>query len=941
MRWRGPFVGLVGVLAGWLVVWWLWTAWWLPHRSEAQDGVYVASGYLDAVALFLRHDWLAFEPASQQISLAPGLEGTPAAEFFEESYLEDDVAAFNAGDLSVFRVENGRILAIDPHRRNVVLPFTEARSWQGRLTFRPSGTHRAELSGAGAEIELTGPSRALSGQLEVPQVVLPGRGRERSVRRVFGEAVNVVGEGGVYLGQLHLVGDAVVFNYRNLSPGASVSVSGERVPLGNRVRLGSGDLLKLEWRLGGRQSTYALLAASVAGPAPVISSYRAFNGRWQRWPERPDPPFAADVVAAMDAALRRRGEDGRFEVPTTGAPERLDLALTLDGRMQRQIEERLARFIRSRRQPDEPPFRAAVTVMDVATGDLLALASFPQPEDLPQGPDASPAARRLLRNHNLARLPIGSVAKVPFAAAILDAAPVLGGLSIPEYPGGEMDRLLGLHLDPPLNDHPVWGHGDGRVDFEEFLQESSNRYAAMLFTLATAVEPGGQELAAPAGEPGEELPPAERFYLSGVEVPRRPALRLPVEEADDLPQEGEDLGEVGLVTRLELLPFVRRMGELFDVAVSKKRPFDEAGEPDLRRRPGQGDDLIDTSVWLPLLAVLYGEDEVPLGHPFYGVSPERTHLAFNLIDDFRREYLSLILGGGSSTWTNPHVAAVFARLATGTKVRPNLVGRIDLNGRSSEDATEDDVVEAEPGAEPLGMDDGTRQRLMDALTLVASPQGTAGALAPTVARLDGELAGQGAALGFFSKTGSPDVVTFEPTRTARALDELIRVGALRLDSRGRIVYRDTGPVDGDATDGGTSRRSLEALRGNASDTAILRRHRVSPRSVVRSADTFNDSPAADRGRLFEVSADGRLVRARAFQTTESIGAAFAFVAARYPAEARRGSEPAPRVDVVGHQPERGYAVSIVIEGLGNGPDVAVPFARELLEEVLWDELAAP
>ena len=425
MRWRGPFVGLVGVFVAWLVVWLLWTAWWLPRRSEAQDGVYVASGYLDAVALFLRHDWLAFDPAKQEISLAPGLDGTPAEEFFEESYLEDDVAAFNAGDLSVFRVENGRILAIDPHRRNVVLPFTEARSWQGRLTFRPAGTHRAELRGAGAEIELTGPSAALAGQLQVPRVVLAGRGREGRLRRVSGEAVNVVGEGGVYLGQLHLVGDAVVFNYRNLSPGASVSVSGERVPLGNRVRLGSGDLLKLEWRLGGRQSTYALLTASVAGPAPVISSYRAMNGRWQRWPEHPDPPYAADVVAAMDAALRRRGEDGRFEVPTAGSPERLDLALTLDGRMQREIEERLARFVRSRRQPDEPAFRAAVTVMDVASGDLLALASFPQPEDLPQGPDASPAARRLLRNHNLARLPIGSVAKVPFAAAILDAAPVL------------------------------------------------------------------------------------------------------------------------------------------------------------------------------------------------------------------------------------------------------------------------------------------------------------------------------------------------------------------------------------------------------------------------------------------------------------------------------------------------------------------------------------
>ena len=83
---------------------------------------------------------------------------------------------------------------------------------------------------------------------------------------------------------------------------------------------------------------------------------------------------------------------------------------------------------------------------------------------------------RLLRNHNCSRLPIGSVAKFILGAAILDSTPSLAELEIPGYAGGELHRLLGIELDPPLRDHAVWGGPDGRI---ERVTEDVGRHNAL------------------------------------------------------------------------------------------------------------------------------------------------------------------------------------------------------------------------------------------------------------------------------------------------------------------------------------------------------------------------------------------------------------------------------------------------------------------------------
>ena len=241
------------------------------------------------------------------------------------------------------------------------------------------------------------------------------------------------------------------------------------------------------------------------------------------------------------------------------------------------------------------------------------------------------------------------------------------------------------------------------------------------------------------------------------------------------------------------------------------------------------------------------------------------------------------------------------------------------------------------------MNKNTRRRLLDALTRVASPRGTANRLNSTLRALDRSLADRGKVLGFFSKTGSPDISTFVPTRAGRAVDALIASGALRLDPEGRIVYRGTGAVDADPPEAGVppARSTLEALRAQAGDMEILHKHRVGPEMVVRVADAWNDARPEDRNQ-FEVR-KGRLVRMLTLNVRQIdlIGGAYVFTLAVYPGAARLdppGPGYLPRIDALQHQPERALSVAILIEGHDNGPRVAVPFAKILIEKVLRDAL---
>jgi hypothetical protein len=910
----------------------IWLACWgiqiiLLNRGGRANAFHTSEGYSETVDLFLTHEWLRYDNTKDQI--VPNFPAhSAAARFYRASYLERDVAAFNSGRRSVFRVDNSRIVALDPNLHNIALPFAELRSWPGLLTFRPGLGTRGELRGKGVTIELSGPTRSLHFQNQrLQEVLLRRQAPKVAGLPVQGEALNLFGEGEIFFGKTHMIGNSILFNHRNLESGVRISISGEEVRQGNRSRLDSGDLLKLQWRPGNRPTQYALLWSSILGEAPVISTYRAVNGHYQRHPEHPQPLLGGVIVESLDGVMRRRDKNGAYQLPERQG--RFDLSLSLDANLQGAVERRLNAYARRLRAPEEPPFRAAVTVMDAKTGELLALASFPTEDDLAGWKEAAAARERLLRNHNFSRLPVGSVAKVILSAAILDAAPFLADLKIRGYSGKEFDQMLGISLRPTLSDHPYGGGADGLVDFDEFIEHSSNKYATTLLTLATAIDENRQGLLPPADEASvpDRLDAAEQFYLGGTLYDRRPGLRLPL-VAD--PEKVSGRAFCGPITTLELLDYPSRLTSLFGVPISKRTLTSAADRP-RRRGPGEGDDLIDTSLWLPLLDYLYGHDSIPADHPLFAAAPERENLEYNLIKDFRAQYLSLILGGGSSRWTNPQLCRIFSALVTGRRPQTTLVRRIQ--------PLHEPAVEPKPVTEPLPMNPQVRQRLVDAMTRVAGPQGTAKLLNGLLLGLDQQLAAKGKALGFFSKTGSPNDSSFLPTRTARAVDALIANGALHLGPRDQILYRDTGPVSAEPPEEGGPGLSLEALEANPADMALLRRFRVSPRFVVRVCDTWNKSRPVDRTQ-FDVQ-NHKLVRMLKVREVDSVGGAYVFTlgiydnAARLPAP---GPGYLPRIDVVHHQPERALSVAILIENQGQGPRIAVPFAKQLIEQVLWDAL---
>ncbi len=289
---------------------------WVLHVTELGVGVganlHRAAGYTQTVELFIKHRWLVYNPATDTIELRVRRD-SPMATFYKESFLSADVEAFNQGDRYVFRVENGLLVGVDPHRHSLALPFSDPRLWRGTLTYRPEDGRRARLVGKDVEIELFEPRASLREQRAWPQVVLPPR-RPGERESAEGEAVSVYGPRGLYFGRLHLVGDSVVVNHRNATNGGLISISGQEVPQGNRSRLDPGDVLKLEWTRVGAERRYVLLRNSIPLAAPVLSTWIWKNGTFRRAPEEPDPAFAGDVANALDWSLQRRKGSG-YEIP--------------------------------------------------------------------------------------------------------------------------------------------------------------------------------------------------------------------------------------------------------------------------------------------------------------------------------------------------------------------------------------------------------------------------------------------------------------------------------------------------------------------------------------------------------------------------------------------------------------------------------------------------
>jgi hypothetical protein len=382
---------------------------------------------------------------------------------------------------------------------------------------------------------------------------------------------------------------------------------------------------------------------------------------------------------------------------------------------------------------------AAVTVMDALRGDLLALASHaPAPSTLRRS-----EWDRVPINYNFQPLAVGSAAKPLVTAAILAHSPQLARLEVraeatAAEDGRVVEEVLGFRMRPPL------GVADGIapgswIDLPTYLQYSSNYYAAALMIMgldgeSTAPTPSGGSYRFAGGPPQPFVPP-RALATSGDGI-----FRL-----DSFP------------------PWKKSLRNLFGIGVRSPR-----GPADIsvwRNLPG--------GIGRPGNASSQG-----LLAGFEPLSPLRQDWALDQASGFtlRETYIPVMLGGAAYGWTNIGLAQGFARIVTGRQVTARFVAASgDRPARSG-------ILPREP-----------RQAICEGLARVAE-RGTAAREATLVRALaDLRSSAKGSTIGFFSKTGTPEIDRLSPLRQRLTdlEDQLLADGRIQF-VRGKLTVVDAG-----------------------------------------------------------------------------------------------------------------------------------------------------
>ncbi len=710
----------------------------------AEEGlyrVYTPSGYTKEVDRLIDGGKLVYDCRTERIE--PRGLGDAEIFFLENSYLRRDLGRWNAGDRRPFVVEHrdlgrdrceGEVLRANETFHNQRLPDYTASSWRGRLFFR-QGQPTVSLTSPDRRLEV---SRASWERLPLPAStysdvwVGPRRdGRERGDERAEKMALKWR-EAGRMFASLEHVGDQAAVEVYQERP--AMLLNGCAVRTGARLRLDGGDWLWLQQE-GGLNEQYRVESGAEAG---LLSFVSTVNGELRRRTFGNRLPMADEIASAVDAAVRAEREGGRDD---------FDVHLTLDAFFQDFLTRRLGAFCR--RTYGRRPLRAAVTLLEPATGRVLALGSYPSAGDLEELRLKSDVHKFVLgQNHNFLVHAIGSATKPFLAAAALATQPRLAQLTTPCHPGGDPPpRLMGYDFGR-YSLPPDCGADGAPIDFRRFLEVSSNRYMLALGILGLAEWQGGQ----PAPDRGAPpLVAPDGYRLGGVAATSRPALTVVKDESSAGATE---------LAGVQDTPFYQRFRDLFGHSVHYA-----AGPPDR---------AIAMRYWAPVTEATGGVGrDVALA--FSPVTPERVNLRANLIQQARQDLYTNLLGVGSNRWSNLQLAESLARLVTGRKVDAHLVEHVAVPAPAGERRRDEvlwdlekEIEKARPAPLPLG--DESRRLVLDGMTqVIAGQRGTARALAPVLAALNAR-APQGVHYSALGKTGTPStelaVIRRGPTEPA-------------------------------------------------------------------------------------------------------------------------------------------------------------------------------
>lgn len=658
--------------------------WLLAGVGRPASSVYEATGYQTLVnQLVAGRGWLSLDPRSDPLRIVPS-EYAPADHpafraFMNRSYLAADMRRADAG---VWKMEEGgnRVLAIRPDAHRILGPFSGGREWAGELVFRSDRQPTPVLidRATGAELSLLPQGESQAAQA-IGRVDLEGPrpARARSAQRY------VVSRGSQTAAVILRVGDQTLLQVFN-NPAVSVTLQGRRLapregaPL--LVPMRAHD--SLAFRGGGRELRFDLVLADQA-----ISRRLPGRGRVR------DPGL--DSLARAAEAAMADGDAGKVQ---------LTIDSGLQSAAQAALETRAERLRAGGRA-----FPAGVTLMDAKTGEVLALGTYPRDRSqLGAAQRASLTPDPLIeRNHNFGRLPVGSVAKAPLALAILQAYPQLATLRIApaEMRQLSMDKrktersfreLLGVDLGMDIEDHV----SAPTIDFETFLAQSSNKYAAALMLLALGANAGD---GAGASEP---------YEIGGTSHTAPPRLGM---------LQGAERGPYGLTPRLthdSVAGWPRQLPLLFGV----RAEGDASGKAA----------AFDTGIW--------GRMGLQRASRFAGASPEIEDFGLGDVSELGPDYIMTILGGSRGRWTTVKMAETFSRIVTRRPVRSQLVVR---------------ARPLDPRAPDLPISDAAWRPVMGGLRQVALT-GTGRALEPAAPR----PRDPGLEVRLFAKTGTPNLDRF-------------------------------------------------------------------------------------------------------------------------------------------------------------------------------------
>jgi|GEM_PF-3169432 len=667
-------------------------------QSRAIEEFYQPSGYINKVNAMIQEGKLYYEQESARNQYRPLIRLTKMEPeddyFYEQSWLKEDVQAFNDGNSEIFLIEKGRLRGINIYRHRIESPLAADWNWWGRI-YSQSSEGYAYLWNLRRTLKLYRPpleerTSAKIGQSEFRDVVY-GRGNLFQT----GLGISLKDRNGNRLADVYSMGDNIVL--KSYSPDSCI-IDGHLVSKGQEQRLEEGDLVQIQFDRKDREEF--LFHDFSQKP---LSFVNVLNGRVNRTNLDNSFHFIDQLATGIETSVKRTKKEKRVE---------FDVHLALDEDLAGLTQTALDNYAK---QISRGPVRASCTIMEATTGRVLSTAS------VSKNPDG--------QNENFKLHPVGSATKIFLAAAAVQNYPDLLTLELDPHPQGEEKSLLGYELKEgyKLRLHAPFAGEAGRTDFTAYLAKSCNRFHAILMTLSLAkdsVIATGKQTSLSSGieftEDAIEVTNGE-IYLNGDVVDRRPDLSYFVSKQNNGTLE---------CTNLETSELALNLERMFDV---KRKYYEGSG------------DFFSAEPWNALFARLGLQQRPDLYPAFYPIMPQTVNLGFNLNIDFRLDFISILFGGATNRWNNVKLAEATSRLVMNEKLHARFVEKITENGRELQEVVT---------TEPLGLNPTVHAQILRGMEAVSVPGGTAGDVYPILQDLK-QRSSTKHTLEFYGKTGTP------------------------------------------------------------------------------------------------------------------------------------------------------------------------------------------